>query len=98
MPKPIIWAPAAEKDLQNILDYLNENWNRKAVFSFIRRLESQIELISQDPQIFPIIQKQLQVRKSVITKHNSLFYRITKSSVQIIRIFDSRQNPKKLRF
>ncbi|MBN1340246.1 MAG: hypothetical protein JXA03_13030 [Bacteroidales bacterium] len=31
MPKPIIWSPLSEKDVDSILDYLQKNWDIKVV-------------------------------------------------------------------
>ena len=52
----------------------------------------------EDPKIFPIINQELNIRKCVVTMHNTLYYRESDSSIQIIRLFDSRQDPKKLVF
>lgn len=29
MPKPIVWSPLSENDFENILDYLENNWEGK---------------------------------------------------------------------
>ena len=39
----------------------------------------------------------LKVRKCVITKQNSLYYRENSERIEILRIYDNRQNPRKLR-
>jgi plasmid stabilization system protein ParE len=98
MAKRVIWSPAALNDLENILDYLNHNWSETIVNKFINNIDDNIGLIIEDPIIFPLINDELKIRKSVITKHNTLFYRETSSEIQIIRLFDSRQDPKKLVF
>lgn len=98
MDKEIIWSPAAEKDFEKILDYLQNKWSDRVISKFINKVDDNIGLIIDDPKIFPVINEDLQIRKSVITKHNILFYREVNQKIEIVRIFDTRQDPKKLEF
>ena len=98
MPKPIIWSPLSENDFISILDYLQINWNEKVVSDFIDITENIIGQITTNPTQFPVINKKNQVRKCVLTKHNALFYRDRKEHIDILRIFDTRQDPHKLKF
>jgi len=98
MNKQIIWSPLSEKDFENILDYLKSNWDKKVVEKFIDITDQLIYQISIKPKQYPIINKSKRIRKCVITKHNTLFYRDRKDFIDILRIFDSRQDPKKLIF
>ncbi len=98
MAREIIWSPAAEKDFENILDYLELKWSTRVINRFINKVDDNIDLILEDPKIFPLINDQLQIRKSVITKQNTLFYREINDKIEIVRLFDTRQNPIKLTF
>ena len=98
MNKMVIWSPAAEEDLSIILDYLKHKWSPNVIKKFIDKVDEHLRLISDDPGIFPIINKELRIRKSVITKHNTLYYREANRNIEVIRLFDSRQDPKKLKF
>ena len=98
MPKRIIWAPSAEKDFAGILEYLSTNWNDKVANHFINRLDAFLHLIENNPGLFPVIHKDLKIRKCVITRQNTLFYRKLAGVIEIIRIFDTRQDPDKLEF
>lgn len=83
---------------ESILDYLQLNWDDKMVNRFINRVDDNINLILKDSKIFPVINEDLQIRKSVISKHNTLYYREKAGKLEIIRLFDSRQAPNKLKF
>ena len=98
MPKLIIWSSFAENDFTSILDYLQIHWDNNVVNDFIIITEGVIGQIAANPRQFPIIHKKKRVRKCVITKHNTLFYRDRKGSIDILRIFDTRQDPHKLKF
>jgi len=98
MPKQVIWSPQSESDLLQILDYLHKNWELNVAVKFIDIIDEIINQISLNPRQFPVIQKRKKIRKCVITKHNSLYYRERKEFVDILRIYDNRQDPHKLRF
>jgi len=98
MHKPIIWSPLSEKDLALILDYLDKNWGPEVSLNFIELTENSINQISLNPRQFPIFQRKLKIRKCVLTKHNSLFYRDGKMNIEILRIYDTRQDPNTLIF
>ena len=98
MPKPIIWSPLSEQDFLSLLDYLRDNWDTSVVQKFISITDEIVGQISHHPKQFPIINKGLKVRKCVLTKHNTLYYREMKNHVDILRIYDTRQDPKKLKF
>jgi plasmid stabilization system protein ParE len=95
MPKQIIWSPLSENDFVSILDYLKANWDDRVVQGFIDITTSTLLQISTNPKQFPLIYKNRKIRKCVLTKHNTLFYRDTKDSIDILRIFDNRQDPEK---
>ena len=96
MPKQVVWSPASEQDIDKILEYISSNWNSRLAKLFINKVEDCIHLITENPEIFPYINQSLRIRKCVITKQNSLFYRVTHDNIEIIRVFDTRQNPNKM--
>jgi plasmid stabilization system protein ParE len=98
MPKQIIWSPLSENDYISILNYLQKNWDDKVLQGFIEITIALLARISNNPKQFPLVYKKRKIRKCVLTKHNTLFYRDGKESIDILRIFDSRQDPKKLTF
>jgi len=98
MTERIIWSPKAEKDLENILDYLFENWGQKITVRFLDNISYLIKQIENTPERYPVINKDLNVRKCVLTKQNTLFYRVINNKIEILRVYDTRQDPKKLKF
>ncbi len=98
MHSKIYWSLLAEKDFENILLYLQEHWEEKVIENFIEITEILIGQIAMNPKQFPVIYKKKKVRKCVLTKHNSLYYIVGRDSIEILRIFDNRQNPKLLKF
>jgi plasmid stabilization system protein ParE len=98
MHKPIIWSPLSEDDFANILEYLHKNWDNKVAVNFIELTENVLNQIALNPKQFPFSYKRKKIRKCVLTKHNTLFYRDGKISIEILRIYDTRQDPNTLKF
>lgn len=96
MRREIFWSPLAEKDLENILEYLSENWNQLVVIRFLHKIDLVIDQISKVPTQYPIINKKLQLRKCVVTKQNTLFCRAVEGRIEILRLYDTRQDPGRL--
>lgn len=96
MSKQIIWSPLSESDFAKILQYLLDNWDEKVAVQFIDLTENILEQIATNPRQFPVIFKKKKIRKCVLTKHNTMFYRVNKTQIDILRIFDTRQYPKVL--
>ncbi len=98
MFKEIIWSPLSVSDIENIIEYLSETWNEQVINEFLDEVDSCLQHIALYPRLYPVINKKLKVRKCVVTKHNSIFYQEKKSTIQLLRIFDTRQDPEKLKF
>lgn len=98
MPKQIIWSPLADSDLDQILKYLYDNWNYKVSNNLLDKIELITQYIAENPKCFPLINKRNKIRKCVLTKHNSIFYREHSGAIEILRLFDVRQDPHKLKF
>ena len=94
----IAWTDNAQEDLQQILDYLTENWSEKDADNFLEKLFLRIDILSKSPLIGKKSDKLSSVRRIVITKHNSLFYTVEGNSIIIQDIFDTRQDPAKSPF
>ena len=98
MTKHIIWSPSAENDFLLILEYLQYNWDEKVSHRFIEITDKLIMQISINPTQFPVIQNDKKIRKCVISKHNTLYYRERRAYIDVLRIFDKRQDPRKFSF
>ena len=98
MSRIIIWSHFAESDLDEILEYLIANWSNQVILDYVDLVDSLVAQIGNQSKMYPIINKKLKVRKCVLTKQNSLYYRENRERIEILRIYDNRQNPKKLKF
>ena len=97
MPRKVILSNRAAIKLNAILSYLETEWPEKSKRDFIKKLDDTFNRISQNPKAFPASQKFPQIRKCVITKQVSVFYKYNSNKVFIITFFDNRQHPGRLK-
>jgi len=96
-PENVIWSPSAKTDIENISKYIIQEWGKNALSRFLKKVNRIIAQIVLNPSQYPQINTSLRIRKCVITKQNTLFYRFINGKIEIVRIYDTRQDPKKLR-
>jgi addiction module RelE/StbE family toxin len=83
----------AEKDLQDIVRYIREVWNEKVVDEFISDIDKQIDRIIEMPYLFQKTEKRENVRKCFINKRVALFYKVTESTIFVLSLRSTLQNP-----
>jgi plasmid stabilization system protein ParE len=98
MLKPVKWSSYADDDFTKLLVYLENRWNKKVCLKFISKLDFCIDLIHKNPNQFPFLNKEFKIRKCVVTKQNTLYYKETDTKIEILRLYDTRQNPETLKF
>ncbi len=94
--REVRWTPLALASLDKIVEYLEENWSEKEISNFLIILNSTIKRLQLYPQTSILIKGQ-NFRRTRINKQNSLIFKLTEEVIQILYIWDGRQNPKKLK-
>ena len=99
MALEIEWTSEAERNLTAILDYLEQKWSNREISNFAKKLESSLQHISQHPAIFPLYDKEKNVRRCVLSPQTTIYYHEVpfEHKIVIITLFDNRQNPEKLK-
>jgi len=95
----VFLSELAESKLLKLSQYLLEEWNLKTRDKFISKLNDKIKQISNQPDGCPKSSEFNNLYKCVVTKQTIFFYRIIaeRKEIEIITIFDTRQNPEKLK-
>jgi plasmid stabilization system protein ParE len=94
----IIWSPRARITFLNILTYLENEWGENSVQNFISEVNDILMNVSRNTKMFVSARKNRYIRKGIITKHISLYYRIKqrKNEIELLTFWDNRQDPKRL--
>ncbi|MDH5476363.1 MAG: type II toxin-antitoxin system RelE/ParE family toxin [Cyclobacteriaceae bacterium] len=97
MSKKVVFSPTATRKLLVLLEYLENKWSEKVKKEFIEKLDKSILRITDFPKS---CSESIEIKglfKCVVTKQTSLFYRIKSKEIEVVTLFDTRQNPKKLK-
>ena len=95
MALEVVWTENAIQDYKLVIDYLLLEWSLPVAEKFAETLDRRIDVLSRFPNIGIASTKDLSIRSIVITKHNKLYYRLLSDKIEILNIFDTRQNPQK---
>ncbi len=93
----VIWSDDAVEDYFQNINYLLAEWPENVASDFIAKVESAIQLILRNPAVHPISSYK-QIRKGVITKHITMYYRTDDDAIYIVRFWNNFQDPTKLKF
>ncbi|MDQ7918146.1 type II toxin-antitoxin system RelE/ParE family toxin [Mesonia sp. MT50] len=95
----VFLSELAESKLTKLSEYLLENWSLKIRDKFISKLTDKIKQISYQPNSCPKSTEFNGLYKCVVTKQTTFYFRILNkvNEIEIITIFDTRQNPDKLK-
>ena len=95
----IIWTENAFGDLETIVNYISKvstTLAEEVAFRILFRVR-QLREFPLSGQIETVIQKSNYEYRFILQGHSKLIYRIENQIIYIERIFDTRQNPKKLK-
>jgi len=95
--KEIIWSPQAEMEQLKILEfYFRRNGNKKYSQKLYDEFRNSIELIIKFPKIG--LNTDIENVRVVNRGDFSIFYRIHPDIIEVLSIWDNRQNPEENKF
>jgi plasmid stabilization system protein ParE len=95
MVKTVTWNRRASNNFNSIINYLQNEWGDRVTRDFVIRTYKIIELLALNPEMGSVEHFEKQIRGIVITKHNTLFYRVEEEKLILLSFFDTRQHPQK---
>jgi len=94
----IAWTDHALEELGQTFQYLQLNFSEKEISRLANKIESVLRDIPKCPKLYPESSQQKGVRRAVVAKFNTLYYRINvnKNQIEILSFFSNREDPQKL--
>ena len=95
----VVTSRRAEKNLADIISYLESKWSARTANKFLHLLNKKVKQIAINPEMYEVSNKKKGIRRCVVTKHTIMYYQIkaTEKEIEIATFQDSRRNPKKLK-
>ena len=91
----VVWTKTAQKRLQEILVYIQEEFGDNAKQQFRSRTMDFTMILQEFPEMGTLEIKAKNLRGFQLTKQTRVYYRIKGEQITILTFFDSRQDPKK---
>lgn len=93
MALKIVWTPQADRGLNKVITYLEEEWTMIEILNLEHSLQDLLNRISKYPKICPPTGKYKNVHKGSVDKNNYIIYRIQpkKRLIEIINFRGTKQ-------
>jgi plasmid stabilization system protein ParE len=92
----IIYSNLATKTIDDNLNYLINNWSIKSSAKFLDKVDKTIVLLLENPEFYPFWNTSNNIRKAIIVKQITLFYKVKENTIEILLFWNNYQNPEKL--
>ena len=88
----LLWTENAKSELSEIINYIATEWNEVAVRKFVKKLKTALESMLTVPTAFPESSAKKNIRRKVISKQTSIYYKILNYEIVVLSIFDNRRD------
>ena len=95
--RKLVLTDRAKLNIKSLLDYLELSWSVRVREKLADKLLKNMKTIQGKPELFPKSDHNSKIRKCVILKQSILYYSFDDYSVVIIALFDTRQDPNKIK-
>lgn len=92
----LLWSDHALEQLRQTFAYLEENFTERECRRLATRLDFTLRLIKQNPTSYPRSEHAGRVRRAVVNRHNTIYYRVSEKQIEILSFFSNRQDPDRL--
>ena len=93
----VLWTRLADRDLEQVLDYIASS-NPAAAARLIDRVLNAVTLLGGNPEMGPVAPLDPPERyRQVLVDRYLIVYRVDRTSIFIMRFWDTRQDPSRLR-
>lgn len=97
MSRKIVLSKRESTNLDKLLDYLESRWSVKVKDNFIKKMDRAFDILKDKPESSQKSDTIMGLNRCVITKQTTAFYKFDNRRIYITTIFDTRQDPKKIK-
>jgi len=91
----VLWTDHALKELEETVEYLELNFSDVEIARLAKLIESTISNITQNPSMYPESSQAGGIRRAVVLRFNTLYYRLNfdNRQIEIVSFFSNRKDP-----
>jgi hypothetical protein len=86
----VVYSLESREEIKEIIAYLRNSFSEKEVKQFDLMLIEFDQRVINYPKVYPISNKKLRIRKAVLSKQLSVFYRVYRSHIFVATVKDNR--------
>ena len=90
------WTLLAAEEYEHSVDWLIKHWNENIAIQFVDAVENKIALLKKFPLLGNPSSAIPGCRKTLVLPYHILLYKTENETIEIIRLFDGRQDPEKI--
>ena len=87
---PVVWTSFALENALRIKNYIQVKFSMNEVDAFIHLLTSFEMAVSVYPNLYPASIARKDIRRAVLNKNLSVFYRVSKERIEVLFVQDNR--------
>jgi plasmid stabilization system protein ParE len=91
----IRWTKRAASGFHKLIEFLQEKWGDRSAVKFLSRTQKFLDTIQENPNIGKIESEKTKLYSFVLSRHNTIFYRLRDNKIILVAFFDNRQDPRK---
>jgi len=91
----LIWSTRAREEYVQLQEYLFEKWGEEIAIRVIKEINETVQRIQRSPEHYPVFLKRRKIHRCVASPQTSIFFTVDNNRIEIICLFDNRQDPKK---
>ena len=95
MANALIWSERALYEYDALQLYLFGEWGEQITERVTAEIAQTITRIQNSPEHFPFYKKRKKIRRCVASPQTSIYFIFDGGLVEIVSVFDNRQNPRK---
>jgi plasmid stabilization system protein ParE len=95
--KKVVLSKQASNNLEKLLDYLETEWSKNVKQNFIKKFDNSVQFISSFPEATEKSNLKKGLHRCVVTDQTTIYYQFNDFEIQIVTVFDTRMNPKRLK-
>ncbi len=95
--RKLVITTLARENLKEVLEFIKIRFGKNSSKKFAKKLYKSLDLIIGNPELFPKSKFNNRMRKCVITKQSTVYYTFNNYEIKVLMVFDTRQNPNKIK-
>ena len=93
MKLPVIWSVASKTEFAELLQFLDREFGTDTALDILDKTEAVVEKTARFPFMHQSSDSRKDIRRAVINRHTSLFYRVKNNTVELLHFWDNRRDP-----